>query len=111
MNKYRWARKLDQDASTDEYHPASFTSEFVDTVLEELKLQMEAKYRRVDRMIDIDVDDVDWTNTRIHARITLYINGELKSESCFNFAAYPDYWDESDFEEHINKTIAKFVES
>ena len=103
--------KLYIRASEDEYIPTDFTSDFIDDVKMRLENEIISKYGRKYKDMIIDFDDVAFEGTRLQMNAILYNkSGKFLSEGKFKFNAYSDYWDEEDFQSHLNQQIHTFVE-
>lgn len=96
----------------DTFYP-KFTQEIVDNILDELVDKISDKYRRPGRMIDVDIDEIQWDDEKnsLSALIVVYVNGDIKADKIFKFTAYDEYFDEDDFDSHIYRKIDNFIQS
>lgn len=93
-----------------DYIPEPFTSDFVNDVLGSIKSNLERKLSPRYIHLDIVVDDVKFEGTNIHATFDIYPADKPMKSYKFNFSAWGDYFDASDFREHLARTIAQFLE-
>lgn len=95
----------------DEFVPSTFDDEFVEDIINKIKIQIKQKFGRRFKKMEIDVDDIAFEGTRMQAEFIVYNNGSAKADEKFRFSAYSGYWDEDDFNQHINTSISSFVEN
>ena len=94
----------------DGYRPEPFTLEYVNYVLEKMKTEIIEKYSRRYKKLEIDFDDINYNENSMKANIILYNNTRLIASDEFEFIPYSDYWDKSDYNQHLDTTVSKFVE-
>ena len=95
----------------DEYIPESFNENSIDDILNKLKHDILDKYSKRFRQIHVDLDDVRWRDHRLECEVYIYNGDVLKSQKTFEFYHHDWYWDESDYEQQINREIYEFVEN
>lgn len=83
----------------------------VDDIIEELISRVREKYGRRFKKLQLDIDDIRWGKHSLKAQVTLYNGDRLISDSEFSFAAYDEYFDEDDYNQHITRTIVEFVDN
>lgn len=93
------------------YIPESFESDedSVDEILNQLHEEITKKFGKKYKNLSVDIDDVRWKPTRLIADVFVYNNDVLKAKGEFDFMAYSEYEDISDYYSHVSRTISKFV--
>lgn len=99
------------EVDEDEFVPEAFDDAFVNTVVKQLKRLIYDRYKRRFKNISIDADDIAWRGTSMQVLITLWNGDKHIVDSYFKFHAHDDYWEESDFEEHLNRSMIDFVDT
>lgn len=94
-----------------QFVPGSFSQDSVNDILDDLCETLKGAYSRRFKNIGIDLDDYKYTDTKLEVDVSVYNNDILKLHGTFTFEPYSDYWDISDYEQHLNTTINKFVTS
>ena len=94
----------------EEFVPEVFDSDKVDNMLDDLKHSIWEKLFRKLPDLQIKFKNIRFNSHEVACDVEVYNNGnQLKYSGEFEFDAYPDYWDESDYQQHIKVTISKFV--
>lgn len=94
----------------DGYRPEPFTLEYVNYILDKLNNEIFNKYLRRYKKLEIDFDDINYSENSMKANVILYRNTRLIASDEFEFIPYSDYWDKSDYNQHLDTTVSKFVE-
>jgi len=94
----------------DGYRPEPFTLEYVNYILEKLKNEIFNRYSRRYKKLEVDFDDINYSENSMKANVILYNNSRLIASNEFEFTPYSDYWDKEDHNQHLDTTVSKFVE-
>lgn len=88
-----------------------FEEQVYDTIIPQLRMLLKDKFKKKFRAGDvgIDVDDILVKGCACSMDISVWYKAEIKRHGRFRFGAYSDYWDRSDYESHLNRTINEFV--
>ena len=98
--------------SADGYVPGNVDEDLVMQVCDVIEERIHERFDRPGRMIDVDFEDEAFGGHRMEIYVTVYVNGAMKCDNkVFAFEAYDNYWDSSDFDEHLNRAIIQFVDS
>lgn len=95
----------------DQFVFGPFSKDSVNDILDDLYDAVQDAYSRRFKNLTISIDDYLYTDTKLQAKVSVYNNNVLKMRGTFTFEPYSDYWDVSDYEQHLNTTIQKFVNS
>jgi len=94
----------------EEYVPEVFDADKVDDILNDLKHTIWEKLFRKIPDVKIRFKNIRFNPHEAACDVEVFNNGnQLKYSGEFEFDAYPEYWDESDYRQHIKTTITKFV--
>lgn len=99
--------KASDDFGDMDYSPD--VSADADDIVSSLTEEIEAKFQRRYKNLQIDIHDEQSDDAAFEANITLYNNGKLICEGHFSFKAYDSYFDSTDYIQHLNTSIYKFV--
>lgn len=97
-------------ASEDFYEPEPFDDESSKVLLNKVKGAVIDKYGRRLKGIRIEMVSPSYTDTSVSAQFNVYNKNTLKASKLFEFHMYDDYWEESDYIQHLNMCINKFLE-
>lgn len=103
--------RFPEAAEDSEYRPDPFTEESVDDIVEEVWKKLRQRFEKKFKGLNIDMDDIRYTDNTMKVHIDIYNGNHLKLSGEFEFTPYSNYWDASDYEQHKNITIQKFVDS
>lgn len=104
----RVIRQFDIDS---QFIPDKFDDTFVSSIIDSIKTQIDGRYGRRFKKMEIDAEEIEFDDTHMQARIIVYNNGSAKANRMFEFDAYDEYWDKDDFDQHVNVSTNKFVEN
>lgn len=97
------------DEYEDNYRPEPFNAESVDKILEDLRDAIQQKFGKRYKDISVDFDDIYFDDDMMKCQVAVYNNGVLRLEGSFDFTPYSDYWDITDYQQHKDTNIQKFV--
>lgn len=80
-----------------------------DDIVSSLTEELEAKFQRRYKNLQVDIHDTQSDNHSFATNVTLYNNGKLICEGPFSFKAYDSYFDSTDYIQHLNTSIYRFV--
>lgn len=95
----------------EEYRPEIFNVKLADDLVNDVKAAILDKYGRKFKRIRIKVEDLYWDDDHVDFEVEVYNGEKLRLSGLFEFTQYSDYWDISDYEQHRNVTISRFVKS
>lgn len=99
----------DENMST--YIPEELNDDSASEILENLRKLLEQKYVRRYRNICIMFKDICLTGPELSVCVELSNNSKVVKQGSFKFVPYLDYWDKSDYDQHLSIVLNKFVES
>lgn len=91
------------------FEPEGFHQSSVESIADRLEDKLLSKFNR--KYSNIDIDVINYTDHSVMFHVDVYNNASSKRSGTFEFEAYPEYWDISDYQQHIDTTIHKFVEN
>lgn len=94
----------------DGYRPEPFTLEYVNYILDKLKNEIVNEYSRRYKKLDIDFDDINYSENSMKTNVIVHNNSRLIASNKFEFTPYSDYWDKEDYNQHLDTSIINFVE-
>ena len=94
-----------------EYIPRSFDKNSVESILRDLDDAVQGKFSKRYKQMSVEFEDIFFKGNTMKAKVILYNNGLEKKSKLFEFSAYFDYWDISDYQQHVAMSIQKFVDS
>lgn len=95
----------------DGYRPEPFTLEYVNSILEKLKNGIVNKYSRRYKKLEVDFDDINYSENSMKANVIVHNNSRLIASNEFEFTPYSYYWFKEDYNRHSDTSIIKFVET
>lgn len=100
--------------AADDFFDNEFTFDISDDFIEntikpKLREAITAKYGKRFKSIGIDFDDDRFDEARVYIQVDVYNKDVHKGGAEFRFVRYKSYFDESDFYQHLNTTISRFV--
>ena len=95
----------------DEVRPAPFDMDMVKNIIDDVHTAILDKYGRRFRKIDVEIDDVLYDDYTVSFHVDVFNGDVLKMSKEFEFTPYSDYWDVSDYNQHLSTTITRFVDN
>ena len=95
--------------SEEGYQPDAFNNDSVESILDDLEVALRNKFSRRYKDLQIDFDDISYEAFKISGKVDIYNGMKLKHSKVFEFSPYSDYWDISDYQQHLQTSIQKFV--
>ena len=93
----------------DVFQPNKFDEESVDAILKLIQDAIQEKFGRRYKSLSVDFDDLYFDDYNMQCQVTVYNNNVAKLAGEFKFSPYSSYWDITDYQQHQNTTIQKFV--
>lgn len=109
MKRMIRSSKILDEAS--EYVPDYFNKESTDDVLSKLKEALKEKLSKRYKKLKVQFANIYFKGPEVQSDVIIYNGQEEKTRSQFTFTQYSDYWDISDYQQHVDTVIQKFVES
>lgn len=98
------------DDNMDTYIPEELNNDSASEILEILRKLLEQKYARRFRKIYIVFKDICLTGPELSVCVELSNNSRVVKQRSFKFNPYSDYWDKSDYDQHLSRTLHGFVD-
>lgn len=92
-----------------EYIPEPFTTESVDDILDDLNSALMKAYSKRYSNLCIAFEGIQFNATHMSTYVKLLNRNQSVKSGMFDFQQYSEYWDISDYQQHIAVTIQQFV--
>lgn len=106
MKRYIRANNYMND---EDFIPNNFTEDSANDVFDDLYQAIKDKFARRFKKLEINFQNEYYNGNKLGVDVTISNNGVEKGHSRFNFEQYSDYFDQSDYQQHIDTTIQKFL--
>ena len=93
----------------EEFRPAPFDKRTVQDIADDVHDAVFTKYGKRFKKIDVEVSDILYDDNTVSFDVKVYNGDKLKMSGHFEFTPYSDYWDVSDYDQHRNTTVSRFV--
>ena len=101
----------DNMITDEEYQPDAFTKEDVENILDELFDALRQAFDGRYREPDYNIDNIHFEDFYMSCEVRIDKKGRTIASGKFEFIPYHDYWDTSDYQQHLATTIKRFVRS
>ena len=91
------------------YRPEPFNTEEVHQILDAVEDSILEMYGRRYKKLDINIYDIHFSEESMSSKIVLENNRRFLVSKVFTFTPYSDYFDLSDYQQHLDTSIYKFV--
>lgn len=106
MKRYVKATFEDRE---EQFQPSVFNIDLVDDILKNLLHELKSKYGRRYPNAKYEFNNTHFDDFYMESDIRIINNDKVIFNKKFEFQPYSDYWDETDYTQHINITIQKFI--
>lgn len=107
MKRYIQAKVVEDEDQC--YQPNVFNKEEVNRILEDLLHEIEKKFYKRYKAAKYNFDNVHFDDYYMSATIHVTNGDKDIINKKFEFQPYSDYWDETDYQQHVQTSIQKFI--
>lgn len=93
----------------DMYKPAEIDDKIANRVISQVYRCILDNYGRKYKNLDVDIYDTSFNKNSVSCKVILRNNDRILTSDTFDFEYYDEYFDQSDCESHLVRSINDFV--
>lgn len=109
MKRYIRSEYNPREEVEEQFQPDVFNKGTVDDILNKLFYEMKNKFGKRYPRAEYRFENIHFDDFYLSAQVKILNNGKALIDKKFEFQPYSDYWDKTDYDQHIATTIQKFI--
>lgn len=97
-------------STVEDFVPEPFTSQTAHELLYSIQEDIERKLSPRYLHVEVDFNEISFNSNSVYATFNVYAEGRPAKSYKFAFESWEDYFDQIDYEAHLNQTISNFLE-